>query len=175
MTSNSRKTPIYVCLVGILLAVSPMTLCAEDAVPPDMQAAIFKKIFGYAKSFSAPEEAVVLIASDNPSSGATQEIVKAFAGAGLTSKAVALGDLGGSVSPKSVVYVFASSPAAKAVCEKSGVLSITGKAALVESGDVAVGLAVDAGKPKIVVHKARLDTEKQELSAKLLQLAKVIG
>jgi hypothetical protein len=34
---------------------------------------------------------------------------------------------------------------------------------------------VEGGKPKIVVHKARLDAEKQELSAKLLQLAKVIG
>lgn len=162
-------------IAGILAATFSSALFAQGTVPPDMQAAIFKKVFGYAKSIANPEEVTVLVAADNPSSGPVQEIVKAFKDVGLTAKAVPSGDLTKTVAAKSVVYVLGSPAVAKGVCERNGVMSITGNVSLVEGGDIAVGLAVEGGKPKIVVHKARLSAERQELSAKLLQLARVIG
>ena len=43
-----------------------------------------------------------------------------------------------------------------------------------EDGNVAIGIGVEGGKPKIIVNLKQLKAEGQELSADLLKIAKVI-
>ena len=55
-----------------------------------------------------------------------------------------------------------------------GVLSISGVTSNVESGKVAIGLGVEGGKPKIIIHMGQLKAEGQDVSADLLKIATVI-
>ena len=55
-----------------------------------------------------------------------------------------------------------------------GILSISGVPSYAENGSVSIGLGVEDGKPKIIINMSQLKAEKQELSADLLKIAKII-
>jgi hypothetical protein len=176
MTKGTTHTPTYSFVAAIFLMVAAIPASAQSMpVPVELQANIFKKVFEYSKGLENIAEITVLVASEKPSADPAPQVVKAFAAAGMTAKGVAISNLSESVSGKTVVYVLSGAAIAKGVCEKAGLLSITGVPSMVESGDVAVGLGSEGGKPKIIVHKGRVDAQKQELSSKLLQLAKIVG
>ena len=142
-------------------------------VPPDLQAAIFKKVFDYDKTIQGKDPKILVAFSDD-SAGVKDKVIKAFKEAGVVVSAVKADQLSGSIDGVNVLYITPGVSGVKQICEKNGILSITGSPALVESGEVSVGLSVLDNKPKIIVHLKQLKAEGHELSAKLLQLAKVI-
>lgn len=142
-------------------------------VPPNLQAAIFKKVFSYDKTIEGLNPKI-LVAFTDESAEVKDKVIKAFKDAGVTVSAVKAEQLSASVSGINVLYIAPGVSGAKQICQKNGILSITGSPALVESGEVSVGLSVLDNKPKIIVHLKQLKAEGHELSAKLLQLAKVI-
>jgi hypothetical protein len=148
----------------LLLTTLVVNNFAQDmAVPANLQAALFKKIFSFNKTLTAKgnvEVAVIGAGSD--------EVVSAFKSVGVNAKAT--DQIGGA----SVVYVMPGTPSPKAQTSSKGVLSISGVTSFVEEGKVAIGLGVEGGKPKIIINMAQLKAEGQELSADLLKIAKVI-
>jgi len=147
----------------------------EMPVPAEMQASLFKKIFAYDKKLSLEAEIKVVVAFADSSAGMKDEIVKAFQGAGISAKALKMDQLPGNLGDVSAIYLTSGSGPVKSVCQKSQILSITGIPSLVESGAAAIGLGISESKPKIVIHLGELKAEGHEVSAKLLQLAKVIN
>jgi hypothetical protein len=169
MPMTSKILAITFVLSGLLL-----TARAQDMpVPPELQAAIFKKVFSYDKTIQGGEPRMIVAFTD-ASAGIKDQVVKAFKDSGVTVTAVKADQLSGAVSGINVVYIAPGVSGVKQLCQKNGILSITGLPSLVESGEVSVGLSVLDNKPKIIVHLRQLKAEGHELSANLLQLAKVI-
>jgi len=142
-------------------------------VPPELQVALFKKVFSYDKTIpgGAPK---MLVAFTDASAAIKDKVVKAFKDSGMTVSAAKADQLSDSVSGVNVLYITPGVSGANQICQKNGILSITGSPLLVESGEASVGLSVQDNKPKIVVHVRQLKAEGHDLSANLLQLAKLI-
>ena len=138
----------------------------SQEVPANLQAALFKKIFSFNKTLSAKgsvEIGVIGASGDG--------IVAAFKEAGINAKAMGGNQITGDVN---VVYVMPGAASTKQQSASKGVLSISGVTSLVENGQVAIGLDIEGGKPKIVINMAQLKAEGQELTADLLKIVKVI-
>ncbi|MBK8946119.1 MAG: hypothetical protein IPM32_12725 [Ignavibacteriae bacterium] len=147
----------------IFLILTSITFSQDMAVPANLQAALFKKIFSFNKTLVAKGNFEVAVIG----SGA-DAIVAAFKEAGINAKVSS--DIGNSA----VAYIMPGTASLKSQTSSKGVFSISGVTSHVESGNVAVGLGVEGGKPKIIVHMAQLKAESQEMSADLLKIAKVI-
>ncbi len=147
----------------------------EMPVPAVMQASLFKKIFAYDKKLSSATDIKVAVVFSDSSAGVKDEIVKAFESAGISAKAFKADQIAANAGSLSAIYLTSGAESAKAVCQKNQVLCITGLPSLVESGTAAIGLGVSDNKPKIWIHLGELKAEGHEVSANLLQLAKVIG
>lgn len=151
-------------LMIMLIGITSVNIFAQEmAVPANLQAALFKKIFSFDKTLTAKgnvEVAVVGAGGD--------AVVSAFKDAGVSAKTAS--DIGGA----SVVYLMPGAASLKAQSASKGVLSISGVTSNVEEGKVAIGIGVEGGKPKIIIHMAQLKAEGQEINADLLKIAKVI-
>jgi hypothetical protein len=166
---NSRCLAIVLVLISLLLPAF-----AEDSpVPPELQVAIFKKVFGYDKSIQEGTLKMLVAFTDSSAAGKDQ-MVKAFKDSGVAVSAAKADQLSGSVSGINVMYILPGVSGARQICQKNGILCITGTPSLVESGEASVGLSLLDNKPKILIHLKELKAEGHELSANLLQLAKVI-
>ena len=151
-------------VVLLLLSLITVNSFAQDmAVPANLQAALFKKIFSFNKTLTAKGSVEVAVIG-----AGADEVVSAFKDAGVNAKAVS--DIGSA----SVVYVMPGTASPKAQSASKSVLSISGVTSNVEEGKVAIGIGVEGGKPKIIINMAQLKAEGQELSADLLKIAKVI-
>jgi hypothetical protein len=163
----------YLAIVlGFFCLLSPC-LAQDMPVPPELQVAIFKKVFNYDKSIpgGAPK---MLVAFADSSAAVKDQVVKAFKDAGVAVTAAKMDQLTGALEGVNVLYLAPGTTGVKQICQKNSILSITGVPSLVESGEASVGLAVVDSKPKIVVHLGRLKAEGHDMSANLLQLAKII-
>jgi hypothetical protein len=170
-----KRLLIYILQSALLLAVTTICAPADDTpISASLQAIIFKKVFEESKNYSTLGEIMLLVVNENPASGAAQEIVKAFGAVGINSKAVSSNELSKALSPKSIVYALGDVSAIKGICENSNILCISGFPSMARSGKVAISLELEANKPKIIINKTSLDAEKQEISKKVLQLAKII-
>lgn len=134
-------------------------------VPANLQVALFSKIFMFNKTVQAKGVEVAVLSSDN--SGG--DVVSAFTAAGIKAKAVSSVPAGAAI-----VYVMPGTAAPKAECAKNGIFSISGVGADAESGNVAISIGVEGGKPKIIVNATQLKAENQDISADLLKIAKVV-
>jgi len=162
---NSNILAVILFLAGLMTVSS---FAQEMAVPANLQAALFKKIFAFDKTVQAKGSASVVILSTD---GSADEIAAAFSSAGINAKVVKGNSVPGGAN---IVYVMPGVASPKAQCAQKGVLSISGVTSYVESGKVSIGLMVEGGKPKIVINLAQLKAEGQELSSDLLKIAKVI-
>jgi hypothetical protein len=151
-------------LTVFILELLAINIYAQE-IPANLQAALFKKIFSFDKTLTSKGIEVAVLGASGDA------IVSAFKEAGINAKAVSGNQVPGDVS---VVYIMAGTASTKQQSASKGILSISGTVSLVESGQVAIGLTTEGGKPKIVIHMAQLKAEEQELSADLLKLAKVI-
>jgi hypothetical protein len=150
---------------------------AGDTLPPEVQAALLKKVFLFdpALAESAPVLVVFAGADDEE---AARRLVIAFRAAQMPADAAAA-DAAADLVPRTAVVYFldgAGDEALRRLCVEHRRLSVGGSAALAEQGRVAVAIAVSAeGRPEIVVHRARLEQEGHRLEARVLKLARVIG
>ena len=157
---NKKVFKIIFLLIGLMTVNS---FAQDMAVPPNLQAALFKKIFAFNKTLTAKGNVEVAVIG-----AGADEVVSAFKEAGVNAKAVS------EIGSASVVYVMPGAVSPKAQSASKGVLSISGVPSNAEEGKVAVGIGVEGGKPKIIINMAQLKAEGQELSADLLKIAKVI-
>lgn len=153
----------------VLLMCASFIFAQEMSVPVNLQAALFKKIFSFNKSISGTPK--VLVVFTDASAGVKDQVLAAFKEAGFD--VTSAKDAGGA-GAGSVVYICPGVASPKAVTSKVGALSISGVGAYAENGTVAVALGTEGGKPKIIVNLTQLKAEKQDLSADLLKMAKVI-
>jgi hypothetical protein len=164
-------------LRGALLAVISsvgLGVAQDMPVPPELQAAIFKKIFTYDRTLQAKPRWAVLVVFNASSAPLKAQIVKAFYEAGVQTSEARADQAESAISDAAVVYLAPGVDQLKDLCRKHGVLSITGVPSIVERGGASVGLGLADGKPRIIVHLQQLKAEGHDLSANLLQLAKVI-
>jgi len=164
MIGNNIKIKRVFIFAVILLCVITTNILAQE-VPANLQAALFKKIFSFDKTLQSKGVEVAVIG------GSGDEIVAAFKDAGINAKTVSGNQVPGGVT---VVYLTAGAASTKGQTASKGVLSISGFVSNVESGKVAIGLGIEGGKSKIIIHLGQLKAEGQELSADLLKIAKVI-
>jgi hypothetical protein len=144
------------------------------SVPIVMQAPLFKKILAYDKKLAMTTSIKLIVAFSDSSTAEIDEIVKAFLGEGMSVRAVKVDQLASNLGDAAVIYISAGADSANLICQKNQILSITGIPSLVENGKASIGLGVVDNRPKILVHLKKLKEEGHEVSAKLLQLAKVI-
>lgn len=157
----------------VLMGLSAQGAHAQEAVPTKLQAAIFKKVFTLNNTLQERGDYDVLVVYNG--GGGHEEVVKAFSAVGISARAQALSGAEGALDKAGVVYLLPGSESFANVASQKKVLSITGQPAIVNAGDAAIGLELQGGKPKIVVHRAQLEAEGQKVSANLLKLARVIG
>ncbi|MGE5621029.1 MAG: YfiR/HmsC family protein [archaeon] len=161
-----RKTILFVAC--FIFAATSNIFAQDMSVPGNLQAALFKKIFAFDKTLKSKGNIeVVVLAGD----GSGDAIVSNFKGAGLNARSVKGNQI---PSGASVVYIMPGVGSTKQQSAQKGVLSITGVASYVNEGKVAIGIGTEGGKPKIIIHMGQLKAEGQEVSADLLQIAKVI-
>jgi hypothetical protein len=163
----------YLAIALTFCCLSVPCLAEDMPVPPELQVAIFKKVFNYDKSIQIGA-VKMLVAFTDASAGIKDQVVKAFKDSGVPVSAAKADQLSGALEGINVLYVMPGVSAAKQICQKNGILSITGNPSLVESGEASVGLSVQDSKPKIVVNLGRLKAEGHDMSANLLQLAKIV-
>ena len=157
---NKKTLGIFLFLIGLMTINS---FAQDMAVPANLQAALFKKIFAFNKTLAAKGNVEVAVIG-----AGAEEVISAFKQAGVNAKVAS--DIGSA----SVVYVMPGTASPKAQSAAKGVLSISGIPSNAEEGKVAIGIGVEGGKPKIIINMAQLKAEGQELSADLLKIAKVI-
>lgn len=166
---------------AILLTSTGSALSQGTEVPASLQTVMFKKIFAYDRALEGKDALTVLVVHSGKPSDA-QKMTKAFAEVGIPSTAVettelfGLAGLPGKIRAGTILYVVAGVNTApvKQFCSEHGVLSISGAPALALEGDVAIGLATEEGRPRIIVNLSRLKSENHQFSSDLLGLAKVI-
>lgn len=169
---------VFTALVVAALGFGARVSVAQTmTIPAPLRAAIIKKVISYDKSLTDAAAINVVIFSSAATVGEASELQGALARLGIsTSTMVSEDDLrrrGGEIK---VLYVLAedASTGVRNHCRVAHCLSITGAMTFVEQGDVGVGIAAVNGKPQIAVHMRRLSEERQDLSAEMLQLARVI-
>jgi hypothetical protein len=173
---RSPFSPVHILALPLMMILTGTLAASEQdvPVPPELQAAIFQKVFSYDRSLPSGQDPKVLIAFAPASAPFKDRLLKAFEQVGIRASAVREEEVASHISAVEVLYVATDGTSFKALCQKNAVLSITGFPSLVEKGEVSVGLGVVADKPKILVHLPQLRAEGHELSANLLQLARVI-
>lgn len=162
------KNIMMLLFVTILISLVPkQTLSQDMAVPAKLQAALFKKIFSFDNTLKSKGIDIAILTTD----GSGGEVESNFKAAGLKVSVVT----GNSVpSGATVAYVMPGVSSPKSECASKKVLSVSGVTSYVESGDVAIGLGVEGGKPKIIIHHNQLMAEGHEIAGGLLNIAKVI-
>lgn len=168
----------HVCTVAVTIGVlwlGAFVEAQEMPVPPDLQAALFKKIFDYDRTLASGDVVHVLVVHGGDDSVATP-VASAFRGGGLDAEVVPVAELDTRIAPSSVVYVTPGTDTGllEAFCTQNGVLSVSGVPELAVDGRVAVGIGTRDQKPEILVHLKRVKAEGHELAAELLNLARVI-
>lgn len=142
---------------------------------------MFRRIFSYDKHLRNSDKIVVIVVCSSRDGSDVTAIVNAFREKGLYPAAVGVenltGDLVATLSSEStVVYLMpgVDYAAVKTFTERHRMLSVSGLPSIVEAGHASVGMDLYEKKPRIVVNIPRLQTEGHELSAELLNIAKII-
>ncbi|MGE5430415.1 MAG: YfiR family protein [Syntrophomonadaceae bacterium] len=163
-----QKRKVILFVACFIIAAASNIFAQDMSVPGNLQAALFKKIFAFDKTLrSKGNIEVVVLAGD----GSGDAIVSDFKAAGVNARSVK----GNQVpSGASVIYLMPGVGSTKQQSAQKGVLSITGVASYVNDGKAAIGIGIEGGKPKIIINMGQLKAEGQEVSADLLQIARVI-
>lgn len=189
MIKNTSK--IIALTAALVIGLSPI-LSTAQGIPLKLQAAIFQKVLAYDSGLATRSTGgvIVTIVLDSNTSKQKADILKDFRilkqaaiqGKGVTLKALVFNEqsFSGDVAQLggNILYLPKGSRS-KTVASviKLGrdqvIPVLAGDEKIVKKG-AAVGLAVISGKPKILVNFDASKQQGMKLSAKLLQLAKVI-
>jgi hypothetical protein len=166
-----RTHKIILLIVGMILSAG--TLSAQRmAVPANLQAAIFNKILGFDKTLQTKGRIEVAVVYGDVA--AKDAIIDAFKDLGISAFPLKSDQALSSIGNATVVYVAPGGTPPKQLCAKNRVLSISGVSSFVEGGQVSVGLSIEGGKPKILIHRGQLKSEGQELAEEILNMARII-
>jgi hypothetical protein len=178
--ATARATRWIILVLGLALRIDAPAEGAE-MVDPERQGAMFKRVFSYDKDLRGSEKIVVIVVGETKTGGAIEKVASVFREKGMFPAAVTTADLTddltATLSPSStVIYVMpgVAYETVKGFAQAKGFLSISGVRALAENGHVSVSVDVAGDRPEIVVNLAQLQSERHELSAELLNLARVI-
>lgn len=170
-------------LMWLGLVTLSATFAGASPVPVDAerQSSVFKRIFSYDKELRNTEKIIVLVVSATRDGAEAMQVASIFREKGLFPAILATSDLSDDpaaalTAGEAVVYVTAGADTGKAktFAAGKGFLTISGDPTLAEEGHVSVSVDVAGERPEIVVNLARLQIEGHELSAELLNLARVI-
>jgi len=137
-------------------------------VPMDLQVAICKKVLKF--DAGQPDAVLVVHAGDDK---AARLFADSFRGAGFKATVAAQGELPGALGGVEVVF-FCSGAEGAASKLPEGVLSMCGSAPPVERNQVAFGIAMEGGKPKLLVSYAAYTRSGHTLDSQVLGLARII-
>ena len=146
----------------------------EMPVSPKIQAAIFHKLFLFDRTLQKVGEVEILVVANDLSKEAAGRIAKAFESVDIPAKVIEAAKLPENLKKSSVVYLTGGVVSTHQLCQKNGVLSITGIPRLAEKGEASIGIGIEDYKPQIIVHLGQLSAEGHDLSAQVLQLARLI-
>ena len=175
MTSGVRCRGIALLVLFLCLTAAPAA--AAGTLPLAMQAVLVAKLLRYDRVLAGDPAAIKLLIVYRQTSGDVDQLRDALKGAGLHSDSVAADQLASYKGVVQVIYVLPDVPIdqVRDFAEKNQVLTIASTAVLAENGQVAIALAKGADdRAEIVVHLARVSSEKHELASTLLALARVI-
>ena len=172
-----KQCAILGATVTLPLIARVGTAAAQSQISAPLRAAIIKKVISYDKTLPATTNATVFVYYSGATSNEANELTGALTRAGVATQAVASeDDLKRRSADVKVLYVLADDAPAgvRNYCKQTHCLSMTSSIAMVEQGDASVAIAALNGKPQLAVHMKRLSDEKHDLSAEMLQLARVI-
>jgi len=172
LLSRALLLALGLCLPAAL--TSQFVFAQEVAVPADIQAVIFKKVFTYVRTLPPAGAPHLLILYDEGTTKSMGEIRKAFEQVRIDAVGVQEADLANGIQEGSIVYIATPRGSFRQQLQRTRSLSITGLPLLVQRGDASIGLALQDSKPKILVNLSQLKAEGHELASNLLQLAQVI-
>ncbi len=173
---------VPVCLhatAGLLLLIScigafPDGSKADDpAVPFELQAVILEKILEFDKTLAGVSPIRLVVVYNDASASAGKEAMQAFSEIGFEVERIANEDLSEGLNNAHVMYVMPGVDADVAVGK--GILPISGDLAMVESGQVAMSIVEEEGKPAIVIHKGQLRASGHVFLAELQKYAKTVS
>jgi hypothetical protein len=176
MRGSPPDRPTVAALLAVaLLAAAPAR--AGEALPPHVQASVFKRIFAYDPALRASPRVKVLVLHGRLSVVRALEMAAAFEEEGVAAGRSDIEAAPAVLDEGTVLYVLPDVPAGALAELTRGrrLLTLSGDAEAVERGRVAVGLRRQpGGQPEILVHLPRLIADGHELSARLLKLATVL-
>ncbi len=144
----------------------------EVPVPVKIHVSLLKKVFTLSKNFQGKQVKVV-VAFGGSASAVKDEVLSSFLAIGIQASACRTSQLAQEASDADVIYIAPGGDAAEKFCEDRGILSMTGMPSLTEAGKATVSIGIEAGKPKVFLHRTRAKAEKQEFSADLFRVAKI--
>ncbi len=169
-----RRARAALLALGLILA-SPAD--ASEALPPRVQASVFRRIFAYDPALRGKPRIKVLVLHGRLSAERARDMAAAFEAEGLAAAQSDVDVRPGTLDDATVLYALPDVPAQPLaeLAREWRLLTLSGDAEAAEKGHVAVALRRSAGgQPEIVVHLPRLAADGHELSARLLKLATVL-
>lgn len=163
---------LFLIILTIIAATATGALSQEVPVPVKIHVSLLKKVFTLSKNFQGKQVKIV-VAFGGSASAVKDEVLSSFLAIGIQASACRVSQLGQEASDADVIYIAPGGDAAEKFCEDRGILSMTGMPSLTEVGKATVSIGIEAGKPKVFLHRTRAKAEKQEFSADLFRVAKI--
>lgn len=170
------RTGALVLAVWWASACLPARADEEQVVPVEVQAAIFKKVFGYDRSFEGRPPSSILVVPGGDSRGRAETVAAEFGRAGFSTEVVEEAAAAARLEVGVVVYLL-SAPKGPLLDElaRAGVLSISGDPDLAVRGVVTIALRRKPdGRTEILVHLARARAERHDFSSYLLSISTIV-
>lgn len=173
--SRARAALIALGLLAALAAAPRVR--ADETLPAQVQASVFKRIFAYDPVLRGAQRIKVLVLHGRLSTARASELAAAFEREGITAAESEVEVPSAVLDGATVLYALPDVPTGPLadLALRRRFLTLSGDAESCEKGRVAVALRRrPSGQPEILVHLPRLAAEGHELSARLLKLATVL-
>lgn len=146
-----------------------------NIAPSGIQAIMFSKIFSYVRNIDNAEGYKVIIVYDN-NSGYPKDINDAFTSEGIKTYVVNVTELRSVVDVTKIIYLpeSLSRESLERVTALRNKLFISGQPEYTSSGYAALSVGIENERIKILINLKALANKNQEVSAELLNLAKVV-
>lgn len=163
---------IYRTLFALSIALGFVLQAGAAGVPIDQQVAVFKKVLKFDATLAGMDPVPVLIVRGGDARTA-KDASDTFKGAGFPNAIVDEASYASAPGAAKVVY-FCPDAQGSASLVPPGVLSLCGAPESVEGNQVAVGVMLQDGAPKLLISLAAYTASGHAIDSQVLGLAKVI-
>jgi hypothetical protein len=168
------KKPISRLALLVLLFGASYNVCAQRMeVQASLQAALFKKILTLATKGTDMRPSV-LVVFDGKHNDDIAAITKSLEDLGLLITAVKKGALPEDFSGIRAAFLFEPDEKLLSICAENGIVTFSGYRDMVSDGKASIAIINEGGKPKLMLHRTRLTSEKSELLAQLEKVALIV-